>query len=667
MKQYAIKRLLISIPLVFVMTFVVFVVINWSGSTKFDTFENDAATDPQIIELEKRRLGIYDPIPHRYFNWLRGVLFDIRLSSERRYIATFEDNDPQKGEDKYKFGGTEIREPLDAVAGSYDVGGKEGSLVSGFGTSGEIQQRFNPKMYEQVVFGADVSPKGLALVIVSGSGEVVFPFTAKDGAGTLRLTLDELVRKAAPENIRKVTIDAEAPGKTTLKAEAIRRRIWQETYPGRYKRRAIQVTYVGREGQFAELGRLKSPYTVKTKAVEGTDWDVDWNVAQAASDQELEKTKAKWVEDGRKGPEPERLVLERVSFDVLEFEAHSLTGSDLKVEVQLLTGTPPAVVPVKLGEVTLSPSDQTFTMPLHGTAEKIDLRHVQGMRLVCSTAGGAEFDEFRLRLAGSPFRAGAPNFGQSWDKKQGVVSLISEKVRNTIMLNVWAIFFTWLIALPAGIYGAVRQYTTGDKVLSFMTFVGMAMPSFFLATLIVFLIALLNDIPQNSMWSFLRGVLPISGRTSAEYTAMSTWGQMRDVAWHMIAPITVGVLASIGGLQRIVRGTMLEERRKLYVTTAMAKGLPPFKVLFKHALRNAIIPFVASLGSLLPGLIGGSAFVEIVFDYPGIGKQMLESVQSNDIPVVMANTLIVGLLLVVGNLLADILLGFVDPRISVEG
>lgn len=667
MRQYAIKRLLISIPLVFAMTFVVFVVINWTGTTKFDTFENDAATDPQIIELEKRRLGIYDPIPHRYFNWLRGVLFDVRLTSERRYLATFEDNDPQKSEDKYKFGGTLIRESLDAVAGAYDVGGEEGSPVRGFATKDEIQKRFDPKSWELIRFEAEAAPKGLALIIVTGSGEVVFPFTLKDGKGALQLTLDEVVRKAAPENIRKVTVDAAEAGKTTLKAEAVRRRVWQETYPGRYKRRAIQVTFIGNEGQYAELGRLKSPYTIKTKAVDGTDWDVDWNQAQRLTDEETGKSKKKWEDEGKKGPEPERLVLERVSFDVLEMEARSLGGSALKVDVQLMTGTGTDLKPVKLGEIQLGPDTQTFTLPLRDTPEKIDLRHVQGLRLACSSAGTAEFDELRLRVAGSPFRAGAPNFGQSWDKKQGVVSLISEKVRNTILLNVWAIVFTWLIALPAGIYGAVKQYTPGDKALSFLTFVGMAMPSFFLATLIMFLITVSNDIPKDSMWHWLRGILPISGRTSPEYSSMGAFGQMKDVAWHMIAPVTVGVMASIGGLQRIVRGTMLEERRKLYVTTAMAKGLSARKVLFKHALRNAIIPFVASLGSLLPGLIGGSAFVEIVFDYPGIGKQMLESVQSNDIPVVMANTLIVGLLLVIGNLLADILLGIVDPRISVEG
>jgi peptide/nickel transport system permease protein len=194
----------------------------------------------------------------------------------------------------------------------------------------------------------------------------------------------------------------------------------------------------------------------------------------------------------------------------------------------------------------------------------------------------------------------------------------------------------------------------------------MSMPSFFLAILLVFLVSLTYEIPKESGFRWLRELLPIAGRTSQGYSEMRVLDQMVDVAKHMILPVAVGVLGGVGGLQRILRGTMLEERRKLYITTAMAKGLPGWKVLYKHALRNAIIPFVASSGSILPGMMAGSAFTEIVFDYPGIGRQMLESVLSYDVPVVMANLLIAGLLLVIGNLLADIGLGLVDPRISVD-
>lgn len=305
-------------------------------------------------------------------------------------------------------------------------------------------------------------------------------------------------------------------------------------------------------------------------------------------------------------------------------------------------------------------------LPFDRFPKGADLHRVTGIRLVSGGKGRAEFDDFRLRVDQIPLGCGIPNFGESWHKKQSVITLIFEKVKNTVLLTLWALFFTWLIALPAGVYGAVRQYSAGDKIVSFLTFIGMAMPSFFLAILVVFLVSLTYDIPKDSAFGWLNGLLPIAGRTSQNNSEMTTLGQMADVARHMILPALVAILGGLGGLQRVVRGTMLEERRKLYVTTAMAKGLPPSRVLFKHALRNAIIPFVASAGSILPALIGGSAFIEIIFEYPGIGKQMYDSVLTYDVPVVMANTLIVGLLLVIGNLLADFALAWVDPRISLE-
>ena len=666
MRIYALKRLLISIPLVFVMTFVVFVIVNWRGATKFDTFENDPAVDPQVIELEKRRLGIYDPLPVRYLHWLRGVMFDLRVTQERRYIASFEDNDPERGDDRYKFGGTENRAAVSEET-EYGVGGEKGATVAGLATKAEIVAVLDRKTNERIEFkAASPAPKGLALVVMTGAGQVPYPFSAKeDGSAALSVHLDELHRKAATDQILEVLLDSEAPSKAKVRCEVVRRRIWQETYPGRQKKRAIQIAFVGQPGQYGELASLKSPYT--TKLADGSDWAPDWNPVREKARGEWQAEYDKWAKGGKQGNEPEKRVIEGITFDRLEFEGRSVSGGDLPVEVQLLCGSGDMPVPVKLGEVTLKAEDETFVLALLPAPAGVDLRSVRGMRLVCGTRGTAEFDEFRLRVDQIPIGAGAPNFGSSWDKKKGVVPLIAEKVKNTIVLNLWGLVMVWLIALPAGIYGAVRQYTMGDRVVSFMTYVGMAMPSFFLATLIVFVVSLTYEIPRDGTWGWLHGILPIAGRTGPEHETLSRLGQMQDLAKHMILPVMVAVLGGIGGLQRIVRSMMLEERRKLYITTAMAKGLPPFKVLYKHALRNAIIPFVASLGSLLPGLIGGSAFVEIVFDYPGIGKQMLESVQSYDIPVVMANTLIVGILLVVGNLIADILLGLVDPRISLEG
>lgn len=680
MKVYALKRLLISIPLVFVMTFVVFCVINLTAANHFATFIQDEGVDPQVIEIEARRLHMHEPVPVRFVYWLRGVLFDLRLSQERRYLATFEDNDPSRGNDKYKFGGSTAASPLPDGTGEFAVGGDHGAPLGRLATSNGVLSVLDPKNVRAVRFTASAPvPEGLALVVIAGSGPIAFPFVPqKDGTAVLALDVDTLATRAALDQIRSIEIDAAKPGTAKVQAELLSRAIWQEAYPGKLLKRTIQVTYPGREGHFAELGSLKSPYVSKT--VKGVDWKADWTARQAKSDEKWAKSVKGWEEAGKRGPAPEKPVLEKIHFDALEFDGRALQGGPLKVEVQLIcaegeepdgepAGETPvevAKVPVKVGEVTLGPDTQRFQILFRDFPPQANLRRVYGLRLASSANGRAEFDDFRLRVDQSPVGAGLPNFGESWAKKKSVISLIAEKVKNTIVLNLWALFFTWLIALPAGIYGAVRQYTTGDKLISFMTFIGMAMPSFFLAMLVVFLVTLTYEIPSSSPFHFLNGLLPIAGRTSQNHSEMTFVQQLGDVLKHMILPGLVVVLGGLGSLQRIVRSTMLEEKRKLYVTTAMAKGLPPRQVLFKHALRNAIIPFVASAGSLLPAMIGGSAFIEIIFDYPGIGRQMYDSVLGYDVPVVMANTLIVGLLLVIGNLLSDFALAWVDPRISLE-
>jgi peptide/nickel transport system permease protein len=135
---------------------------------------------------------------------------------------------------------------------------------------------------------------------------------------------------------------------------------------------------------------------------------------------------------------------------------------------------------------------------------------------------------------------------------------------------------------------------------------------------------------------------------------------------HAILPVIVLSMGGMAGLQRVMRGTMLEAQRQQYIVTARAKGVSERVVIFKHALRNAITPFVAGFGSMLPALLGGAALIEIVFNYPGVGQMMLTAVMARDTNLVMADTLIGALLLVVGNLLADILLAVVDPRVSYE-
>jgi peptide/nickel transport system permease protein len=157
---------------------------------------------------------------------------------------------------------------------------------------------------------------------------------------------------------------------------------------------------------------------------------------------------------------------------------------------------------------------------------------------------------------------------------------------------------------------------------------------------------------------------PIGGLNVDNYDELSRWDQMMDTAKHLILPVFVLGTAGMAGLVRVLRATFLEETQKQYVLTARAKGLPKNVVNYKHTLRNAITPFVAGLGSLLPGMLGGSALVEIIFSFPGIGTLMLSAVRSYDIYLVMANSFVGAFLLIIGNILADILLAWVDPRVS---
>lgn len=666
MKTYALKRLLISIPLVFVMTFVVFCIINITAAKHFASFMNDEGADPQVVELEVRRLHMHQPVAVRYLYWLQGVMFDLRVTQERRYLATFEDNDPDRGDDRYRFAGRSLKAPMPGLSGSYAVGGEVGSKVGTLDTADGVRRALNRREFQAVEFTAAApAPEGLALIVNAGSGAVPLPFTAKpDGTATLVLDLDALSSRAAIDQIKSIDIDAAKPGTAVVTAQSVTRPIWQEAYAGDQRKRTIQVTYPGDSGHYAQLGALKSPYV--SKIVDRSEWAPDWKKIDNQAEEVRKVSVNAWDLSGRRGPEPEKPALEKITFDRLEFDARTLEGGPLKVEVQLLCGDGEKASQVRIGEVDLEAETRTFVLPFDAFPKDADLHRVTGLRLVSGGKGRAEFDDFRLRVHQIPVGCGIPNFGESWHKKQSVLTLIFEKVKNTILLTLWALFFTWLIALPAGVYGAVKQYSTGDKIVSFLTFIGMAMPSFFLAILVVFLVSLTYDIPRESAFGWLNGILPTAGRTSQGYSDMTWFQKIVDVSKHMILPSLVAILGGLGGLQRVVRGTMLEERRKLYVTTAMAKGLPPSRVLFKHALRNAIIPFVASAGSILPAMIGGSAFIEIIFEYPGIGKQMYDSVLTYDVPVVMANTLIVGLLLVIGNLLADFALAWVDPRISLE-
>ncbi|MFO0982681.1 MAG: ABC transporter permease [Planctomycetota bacterium] len=239
-----------------------------------------------------------------------------------------------------------------------------------------------------------------------------------------------------------------------------------------------------------------------------------------------------------------------------------------------------------------------------------------------------------------------------------MLDLIAPYLANSLVLAVLAMLFTWGVALPLGTYCAVHRNGFFDRGSSLLSFVGMSVPSYFLALLALYLtVAYVNE-----RLGF--AVLPIGGAASPNAAALSPWQRWLDRGQHLVLPVLVLSCASIAELQRITRGSLLETLRAQYVTVARAKGLPERTVIYRYAFLNAVNPLLSIFGSRLSSLVSGAALVEIVFAYPGMGKIVLEATLSHDLHVMMAAVLIGSVLLVFGNLLADILLRFVDPRID---
>ena len=228
---------------------------------------------------------------------------------------------------------------------------------------------------------------------------------------------------------------------------------------------------------------------------------------------------------------------------------------------------------------------------------------------------------------------------------------LKERIPNTLLLTLIVIFLTWITAIPLGIIAAVKKETAVDRLLTILSSIGMAIPSFFFAILLL-------------MFAVKTGWFPVGGLTSYNFSDMSFLSKIADLTKHLILPVTVLFAISLSGLQRQMRANMLEVLDSDYVKFARAKGLSENKVVYKHALRNAINPMVTLLGFEFASLLSGAALTEYVFQYPGLGRLILEAVMKSDINLVMASLMIGTIMLVIGNLLADILLKMVDPRVE---
>lgn len=227
---------------------------------------------------------------------------------------------------------------------------------------------------------------------------------------------------------------------------------------------------------------------------------------------------------------------------------------------------------------------------------------------------------------------------------------LAERIPNTLLLTSIVIFMTWIVGIPLGVLGAVFNKSKYDRILTIFSSIGMAIPSFFFAILLL-------------IFAVKTGWFPVGGLTSYDFNDMNFFGKVLDISKHLVLPVTVLFTISLAGLQRQMRANMLEVLDSDYIKFARAKGLSEFKVIFKHALRNAMNPMITLLGFEFAGLLSGAALTEYVFQYPGLGRLILEAVMKSDINLVMASLMIGSIMLVLGNLLADILLIITDPRV----
>ncbi|MDM5153032.1 ABC transporter permease [Bacillus sp. DX1.1] len=245
------------------------------------------------------------------------------------------------------------------------------------------------------------------------------------------------------------------------------------------------------------------------------------------------------------------------------------------------------------------------------------------------------------------------DFGFSLQYQEPVTSLLNKFIWNTFIVAVAALFFTWLIALIIGVLSATKQHSLFDRLVTIGVFAAMSFPSFFIGLFLIKVLAVdLNLLP-------IGGMIDV-GSNSTGFT------YILEVLRHMILPVFILTLLGVGSLTRYFRTSMLEVVRQDYIRTARAKGLKEKVVIYKHALKNAILPAITLIAFELPGLFSGAIIIEQIFNWPGIGSIQLEALNFRDYTVLMAFTMFLSCLTIIANFLADILYAVVDPRIRLK-
>ncbi len=243
------------------------------------------------------------------------------------------------------------------------------------------------------------------------------------------------------------------------------------------------------------------------------------------------------------------------------------------------------------------------------------------------------------------------NFGQSFDWNRPVDEVIGDRLLLSMVVSVAAIIFTWAVALPIGVYSAVRRYSVGDYTLTFFGFLGLAIPNFLLALVLMYFGFALFDVNVGGLFS--------PEFESAGWSFAKAW----DLLKHLILPAIVLGFAGTAQLMRIMRANLLDELKKPYVITARAKGLSERRMIAKYPVRVALNPFASSIGFLFPQIVSGSIVVSIVLSLPTVGPLLLRALQAQDMFLAGAIVLLLGVMTVVGTLISDLVLMWLDPRI----
>jgi peptide/nickel transport system permease protein len=238
----------------------------------------------------------------------------------------------------------------------------------------------------------------------------------------------------------------------------------------------------------------------------------------------------------------------------------------------------------------------------------------------------------------------------SWKDNQSVLKKIRQRFLNSLPLFIVGTILTWTISFPIGIRSAIFRGGTYDRSATFFAYLLISIPGFFFAYILIIFVVSQFHVPVIGMETF--------------GTAGTSWMQMTmDRIWHLLLPSLLGATGGIAVLSRYVRSQMLEVEGQEYVRTAKAKGLPPEQVHYKHALRNALLPFVTMFGLILPGLIGGSVIIESIFSWPGIGRMAFEAILARDYPIILTVNFVSAVLVLAGTFISDLLYMLVDPRI----